>query len=119
MGVIYIGSELKEAPRPEKLRVSLTDAGSTGRTAGGRAVRYLPRSPIRSIRIGWRDLPYDEAAGLIAEISCDSFMMKYPDPLEGGFRTAEFFCSARDAEIAWAQEGEPHIKELSCTFTEV
>ena len=119
-GVIYIGADAQhmlEAPVPESVSVALSDIGADVRTMSGRLVRQRSRSGIREITVTWKELSSCEK--LMEIMNGDSFFMTYPDPVEGGFRTAEYYCTYRNVKIAYSVGGVPHTETLAVRCVEV
>lgn len=122
MDIIYIGSsadKLRAVPLPESVGVSVSDVSGVTRAVSGRAIIARPRPPLRALAVMWRDLSPEEAREILEIISRGSFFMRYPDPVEGGERTSEFYCSRREAKFSFVTGGAPALESLSVRAEEV
>ena len=88
---------------PFRLTVRLESAfGQAVRSASGQLIRRSVRtgdSSVRRLTAEWKGLSPAEASGILHYISLPGCFIRYPDPLSGRARAAEFCALSRSAAV--------------------
>ena len=119
---VYLGADaahLTAAPPPSRMTVELTRTGALYRSVNGTGIVPGGRNRVRRVRLEWADLLPEEAEAVLSAVSGEGFCMKYPDPLENGFRTAGFVPAGIEAQVLRAEEGQTVLGKLAVSAEEV
>lgn len=112
------GALLVQAPTEFKVTTQdLDDADTTIRTADG----LLHRDRItvkRSIDLSWGLLSWADISSILQAMSGMFFEFSYPDPMDGGYTTRNFYVGNRPAPAALSKDGTVYWSGLRVTIIE-
>ena len=116
--IIFIGQSETPLPLPARMRVSYTDTGEVSRAVNGEAVRRAVRTGLRTLDLEWEDLTSAQSALILESLQSEFVYIKYPDPLTGAYRSAQFFCKKRDVRLRCAVNGAARAEKLEVRLEE-
>lgn len=109
MAILYIGDTADSLvampdPKLQGLTVALQDLDSENstRTASGKMVRDRivgGANAKRKLSITWPAMGAEDMRTVLQAISAAFFVVKYPDPYTGAWRTAWFYAGDRTAPV--------------------
>ncbi|MBR5752468.1 MAG: hypothetical protein IKX84_08760 [Clostridia bacterium] len=116
-------SNLSQVRAPHTLRLRLESAFDQAfRSASGRLIRRCVRegeASVRRLDAEWKGLSAGEAAEILYYMSLPACFIRYPDPLSGRTRTAEFCVLSREAAVRCAEKPEETSVDISISAVEV
>lgn len=121
MAIIYIGltdSTLEAMPDPKLqgliVRLQDLDGANSSRTASGMMVRDRiagGATAKRKLEIQWPPMYTPEVSKVLKAISEPFFLVRYPDPYEGGWRIGAFYAGDRSVPAYGGQTPEGMLWE--------